>query len=44
MLQSPIASDWIGYNTGDNQGELTTDQEFQDMLYKTEPDLSLGYN
>merc|ERR1712130_507495 len=30
MLQSPIASDWVGYNAYDNQGELQTDAEFQE--------------
>jgi acyl-CoA oxidase len=44
MLQSPIASDWIGYNAYDNQGELQTSAEFQEVLHKTQPDLSLGYN
>jgi len=44
MLQSPIASDWIGYNAYDNQGELQTKEEFHEVLYKTKPDLSLGYN
>merc|ERR1711936_363454 len=28
MLQSPIASDWVGYNAYDNQGELQTDEQF----------------
>merc|ERR1719187_2801199 len=32
MLQSPIASDWIGYNAFDNQGELMTRQEFDTIL------------
>jgi len=44
MLQSPIASDWIGYNDGDNQGELQTAEQFQEVLHKTKPDLSMGYN
>ena len=34
MLQSPIASDWIGYNSYDNQGELQTQQEFLNILNK----------
>merc|ERR1719195_2166572 len=32
MLQSPIASDWIGYNAYDNQGELQTRDEFLEVL------------
>jgi len=32
MLQSPIASDWIGYNAYDNQGELQTRDEFEKVL------------
>merc|ERR1712107_726821 len=44
MLQSPIASDWVGYNAYDNQGELQTDEQFQEVLHKTVPDLSMGYN
>ena len=32
MLQSPIASDWIGYNAYDNQGELQTREEFEKIL------------
>jgi len=32
MLQSPIASDWIGYNSYDNQGELQTREEFMKIL------------
>merc|ERR1712042_327622 len=32
MLQSPIASDWIGYNEYDNQGELQTREEFLSVL------------
>jgi len=32
MLQSPIASDWIGYNAYDNQGELQTREEFLKVL------------
>jgi acyl-CoA oxidase len=44
MLQSPIASDWVGYNAYDNQGELQTDGEFQEVLHKTKPDLSMGYS
>jgi len=32
MLMAPIASDWIGYNAYDNQGELTTRQEFDAIL------------
>merc|ERR1712211_87055 len=42
MLQSPIASDWVGYNAYDNQGELQTDEQFQEVLHKTVPDLSMG--
>jgi len=44
MLQSPIASDWIGYNEGDNQGELQTAEQFQEVLHQTKPDLSMGYH
>jgi len=44
MLQSPIASDWIGYNAYDNQGELQTKEEFLEVLHVTKPDLSMGYN
>jgi acyl-CoA oxidase len=44
MLQSPIASDWIGYNAYDNQGELQTKEQFQEVLHVTKPNLSLGYN
>merc|ERR1712045_73068 len=32
MLQSPIASDWIGYNAYDNQGELQTREQFNNVL------------
>jgi len=32
MLQAPIASDWVGYNAYDNQGELMTEQEFKQIL------------
>jgi len=32
MLQSPIASDWVGYNAYDNQGELQTREEFLSVL------------
>merc|ERR1712098_915989 len=35
MLQSPIASDWIGYNEFDNQGELQTRKEFLEVLNKS---------
>merc|ERR1711990_1405586 len=34
MLQSPIASDWIGYNAYDNQGELQTREEFLKVLHQ----------
>merc|ERR1712083_1148532 len=44
MLQSPIASDWVGYNAYDNQGELQTNAEFQEVLHNTKPDLSMGYS
>jgi len=44
MLQSPIAPTWVGYNAYDNQGELQTDAEFQEVLHKTKPDLSMGYS
>merc|ERR1719249_135757 len=44
MLQSPIASDWVGYNAYDNQGELQTNAEFQEVLHSIKPDLSMGYN
>jgi len=44
MLQSPIASDWVGYNAYDNQGELQTNAEFQEVLHSTKPDLSMGYS
>merc|ERR1712080_572048 len=27
MLSAPIALDWVGYNTYDNQGELMSEQE-----------------
>merc|ERR1719315_624475 len=33
MLQSPIASDWVGYNAYDNQGELQTKEQFQEVLH-----------
>jgi len=32
MLQSPLASDWVDYNAYDNQGELSTRQEFEKVL------------
>jgi len=32
MLQAPIASDWVSYNSYDNQGELMTKEEFQKLL------------
>merc|ERR1712215_445506 len=32
MLQSPIAADWVGYNAYDNQGELQTKEQFQQLL------------
>jgi len=32
MLQSPIASDWVGYNAYDNQGELQTTEQFKALL------------
>lgn len=32
MLQSPIASDWVGYNAYDNQGELQTKEAFNKVL------------
>jgi len=44
MLQSPIASDWVGYNAYDNQGELQSNDEFQEVLHNTKPDLSMGYS
>ena len=34
----------VGYNAYDNQGELQTDEQFQEVLHKTVPDLSMGYN
>jgi len=34
MLQSPIASDWVAYNAYDNQGELSTREEFLKVLNK----------
>ncbi len=34
MLSAPIALDWVSYNTYDNQGELMTEQEWDDNVRK----------
>jgi len=34
MLSAPIALDWVGYNTYDNQGELMTEQEWDKNVRK----------
>ena len=34
VLAAPIAGDWVGYNDGDNQGELGTKKEFLEILKK----------
>jgi len=34
MLSAPIALDWVGYNTYDNQGELMTEKEWNDTVRK----------
>ena len=34
VLAAPIAGDWVGYNDGDNQGELGTKKEFLEVLKK----------
>ena len=36
--------DQVGYNAYDNQGELQTNAEFQEVLHNTKPDLSMGYS
>jgi acyl-CoA oxidase len=32
MLSAPIALDWVGYNTYDNQGELMTEKEWDENV------------
>ena len=32
VLAAPIANDWVKFNEVDNQGELTTKEEFQKIL------------
>ncbi len=32
VLHAPIANDWVDYNVGDRRGELTTKEEFQEIL------------
>lgn len=32
VLAAPIAGDWVKYNEYDNQGELTTEEEFKRIL------------
>merc|ERR1711962_1295548 len=34
MLSAPIALDWVGYNTYDNQGEVMTEQEWNETVRK----------
>merc|ERR1739838_720383 len=34
MLSAPIALDWVGYNSYDNQGELMTEQEWDQTVRK----------
>jgi len=31
-LHAPIADDWVAFNEYDNQGELTTEEQFKSML------------
>lgn len=38
VLAAPIARDWVKYNAYDNQGELTTHTQFQDVLKKAQAD------
>ena len=44
MLFRHLRINQVGYNAYDNQGELQTDAEFQEVLHKTKPDLSMGYS
>merc|ERR1712098_510387 len=32
MLSAPIALDWVGYNTYDNQGELMSEEEWDQTV------------
>jgi len=32
MLSAPIALDWVGYNSYDNQGELMTEKEWDENV------------
>lgn len=34
MLSAPIALDWVGFNTYDNQGELMTEEEWDKTVRK----------
>merc|ERR1712012_1306638 len=34
MLSAPIALDWVGYNSYDNQGELMTEKEWDESVRK----------
>jgi len=34
MLSAPIALDWVGFNSYDNQGELMTEQEWDETVRK----------
>ena len=34
MLSAPIAHDWVGFNTYDNQGELMTEEEWDKTVRK----------
>merc|ERR1719347_693021 len=34
MLSAPIALDWVGYNSYDNQGELMSEQEWDETVRK----------
>ena len=43
-FNSICSSHQVGYNAYDNQGELQSNDEFQEVLHNTKPDLSMGYS
>ena len=34
IFSAPIALDWVGFNSYDNQGELMTEQEWDENVRK----------
>ena len=36
MLSAPIALDWVGYNSYNNQGELMSEKEWDETVRKAQ--------